>query len=55
LVITVTRAGVLDRVITGLENSVNVAQNLFDTAPPAPTGENITGGRESLVSWGALG
>jgi uncharacterized membrane protein len=55
LVVTVTRDGVLDRVIAGLDQSVTVAQNLFDTAPPAPTGDNITGGTGSLVDWGALG
>jgi uncharacterized membrane protein len=55
VVVTVTRDGVLDRVIAGLDTSVTVAQNLFDTAPPAPRGENVTGGTGSLVSWGALG
>ena len=55
VVITVSRDGVLDRVIAGLDTSVTVAQNLFDTAPPAPTGANITGGTGSLVNWGALG
>ena len=55
LVVTVTRDGVLDRVIAGLDQSVTVAQNLFDTAPPPPTGEDITGGTGSLVDWGALG
>lgn len=55
VVLTVTRDGVLDRVIAGLDQSVTVAQNLFDTAPPPPTGENITGGNGSLVNWGALG
>lgn len=55
LVITITRDGVLDRVIAGLDSSVTVAQNLFDTAPPAPVGDMITGGTGSLVDWGALG
>ncbi len=55
LVITVTRDGLLDRVIAALDSSVTVAQQLFDTAPPAPGGDVITGGRGSLVSWAALG
>ena len=55
LVLIATRDGVLDHVITALDDSVTVAQNLFDTAPPAPTGVDITGGTGSLVDWGALG
>ncbi len=55
IVLTVTRDGVLDRVITALDTSVTVAQKLFDTAPPAPTANNITGGEGSLVDWQALG
>ena len=55
LVITVTRNGVLDRVIATLDSSVTVAQQLFDMAPPAPSGDMITGGNASLVNWKALG
>ncbi|WP_108482026.1 alpha/beta hydrolase [Oceaniglobus ichthyenteri] len=55
IVLIVTRDGVLDRVITGLDNSVTVAQELFDTAPPAPTDNSLTGSAQSLVDWGALG
>lgn len=54
LLLIITRDGVLDRVITGLDNSVTVAQNLFDTAPPIPPGI-VTGGMNSLVDWEALG
>ncbi len=54
VVLIVTRDGVLDRVITALDESVTVAQNLFDTAPPVPDGL-VTGGPGSLVDWGALG
>lgn len=53
--IIVTRDGVLDRVIAGLDNSVTLAQNLFADAPPPPADENLTGGAASLVDWGALG
>ncbi|WP_341864236.1 alpha/beta-hydrolase family protein [Gymnodinialimonas sp. 57CJ19] len=54
LVVIVTRDGLLDRVINALDNSVTLAQNLFDTAPPIPEG-TVTGGEASLVDWGALG
>lgn len=54
LVLIVTRDGVLDRVITSLDDSVTVAQKLFDTAPPIPPG-TVTGGANSLVDWEALG
>ena len=55
LLIVVTRDGVLDRVIAGLDNSVTLAQNLFADAPRPPADENLTGGAASLVDWGALG
>ncbi|WP_281983226.1 alpha/beta-hydrolase N-terminal domain-containing protein [Thalassorhabdomicrobium marinisediminis] len=54
VVVGVTRDGVLDRVISGLDASMTAAQNLFDTAPPIPDG-TVTGGEGSLVGWGALG
>ncbi|MCI2394937.1 alpha/beta-hydrolase family protein [Aliiroseovarius sediminis] len=54
VVVTVTRDGVLDRVIEGLDDSVTLAQNLFDMAPLIPAGVS-TGGAGSLVDWGALG
>ena len=54
VVVVVTRDGVLDRVIAGLDNSMTVAQNLFDTAPPIPDGI-VTGGAGSLVQWEPLG
>ena len=55
IVVTVTRDGVLDRVIARLDKSVTLAQNLFDTAPPPPTGTDIAGGQGSLINWGAMG
>lgn len=56
LVLTVvTRDGVFDRVVAALDRSRTVAQQLFDTAPPAPRGADIVGGEGSLVDWGALG
>lgn len=55
IIAVVTRDGVLDQVIAGLDTSVTVGQKLFDTAPPAPSGSAIAGGRGSLVDWGAMG
>ncbi|TDT77984.1 putative membrane protein [Litoreibacter halocynthiae] len=55
IVVVVTRDGVLDKVIANLDKSVTVAQHLFDTAPPAPSGAGIAGGKSSLIAWGAMG
>lgn len=55
LVLTISRDGVLDWVIAGLDTSVTVGQKLFDAAPPAPVWRTVTGGTGSLVSWEALG
>lgn len=55
VVVIATRDGVLDKVISNLDKSVTIAQNLFDTAPPAPTTAGIAGGRGSLIDWGAMG
>lgn len=54
VVFVASRDGVFDRVVAGLDNSMTVAQNLFDNAPPAPEGI-LTGGDGSLVEWGPLG
>lgn len=51
----VTRDGVLDRVIAGLDKSYTTAQALFDTAPPAPDDPERPGGTGSLLNWGAMG
>lgn len=55
IVFVATRDGVLDKVIARLDTSVTVAQNLFDTAPPAPSKEGIAGGEGSLIDWEAMG
>lgn len=55
LVLIVTRDGILDRIIANLDESVTIAQDLFDTAPPAPTAEGIVGGLGSLIDWDAMG
>ena len=55
LLLVVTRDGLLDSVITGLDESYEAAQNLFDTAPPAPTDLRMTGSAASLVDWEGIG
>ncbi len=55
LVVIVTRDGVLDRVIAGLDKSYTIGQELFETAPQPPVGTTVSGGDGSLVDWGAMG
>ncbi|NHB77026.1 alpha/beta hydrolase [Rhodobacter calidifons] len=55
VLIVVTRDGILDRVLSGLDTSFEAAQNLFDTAPPAPTDPRKAGGPGSLIDWQRMG
>lgn len=55
ILLIVTRDGILDRVIAGLDESYETAQALFDDAPPAPSDPRMTGSRESLIDWAAIG
>ncbi|MEM6898104.1 MAG: alpha/beta-hydrolase family protein, partial [Pseudomonadota bacterium] len=50
-----TRNGPYEALITGLDESYEAAQNLFDPEREAPANENKTGGPGSLVEWGAIG
>lgn len=50
-----TRDGLLDRVIRILDSTYEAAQNLFETAPPAPTDPRKVGGPGSLIDWAAMG
>ena len=50
-----TRNGPYEALITGLDESYEAAQNLFDPEREAPASENKTGGPGSLVEWGAIG
>lgn len=50
-----TRDGILDFVVTGLDESYETAQKLFDDAPPRPITPTKTGSAESLVDWSAMG
>lgn len=51
----VTLDGLFDTVVTGLDESYEAAQALFDQAPPAPVDSNRTGSPASLVDWAAIG
>lgn len=53
--VIITRDGVLDRVIRGLDQSYTAAQELFDTAPPPPGDPRRPGSAASLIDWGAMG
>ncbi len=50
-----TRDGIFDRVVTGLDESYETAQALFEQAPPAPEDPRKTGSAASLVDWAAIG
>ncbi|OKL42269.1 alpha/beta hydrolase [Pseudovibrio exalbescens] len=51
----VTREGLWDWVITALDESYEVAQALFEDAPPPPDNPRMTGSETSLVAWDAIG
>jgi uncharacterized membrane protein len=55
LLFIITRDGILDRVVTGLDESYEAAQALFDNAPPPPTDPRMTGSDGSLIDWNAIG
>jgi len=51
----VTRDGIFDRVVTGLDESYELAQALFDNAPPPPADPNKAGSAVSFIDWGGMG
>ena len=51
----VTRDGLYDTIVTGLDKSYEAAQALFDRAPPPPDDPDRVGGANSLIDWGGLG
>lgn len=55
ILFVVTRDGILDRVVTALDESYEAAQILFDVAPPLPGKSSQTGSATSLVDWSAMG
>jgi len=55
ILLVITRDGILDRVVTGLDESYEAAQALFEDAPPQPTDPRMTGSAASLIDWAAIG
>lgn len=55
ILFVVTRDGIFDRVVTGLDESYEAAQELFQDAPPPPSEPRMTGSAESLIDWAAMG
>ena len=50
LLFVVTRDGLFDRAVTGLDESYEAAQKLFENAPPRPTAEHKAGSAASLMT-----
>ncbi len=50
-----TREGLYDQIVSGLDTSYEAAQELFDSAPPPPNDPDLPGGRSSLIDWAGLG
>lgn len=55
LLFVVTRDGLFDHAVTGLDESYEAAQKLFENAPPRPTAEHKAGSAASLIDWAAMG
>ncbi|AJY48222.1 hypothetical protein TM49_14160 [Martelella endophytica] len=55
IVFVASRDWVLPSAIDFLDESYETAQDLFETAPPAPDDSFIAGGPGSLVDWAAMG
>jgi uncharacterized membrane protein len=55
ILFVVTRDGILDRVVAGLDESYEAAQQLFQDAPPPPADPRMTGSAASLIDWAAMG
>ncbi len=55
ILFVVTRDGILDGVVTGLDESYETAQQLFDAAPPPPADPRQSGSADSLIDWAAMG
>ncbi|KRS14076.1 hypothetical protein XM53_03875 [Roseovarius atlanticus] len=55
LLFFVTRDGIFDHVVSGLDESYEAAQALFDNAPPPPSDPRMTGSAGSLIDWAAIG
>lgn len=55
LLLVITRDGILDNVISGLDEGYEAAQHLFDNSAPPPEDDRMTGSVASLVDWDRMG
>lgn len=55
ILLVVTRDGILDHVVSGLDKSYETAQALFESAPPRPADPRMTGSTDSLIDWAGIG
>lgn len=55
ILFVVTRDGIVDRVVTSLDQGYETAQELFQDAPPRPVDPRMTGSAASLIDWAAIG
>lgn len=55
ILFVVTRDGIIDRVVTGLDESYEAAQDLFQDAPPRPSDPRMTGSDASMIDWAGIG
>lgn len=55
ILFTVTRDGIVDVVVRGLDESYEAAQELFENAPPPPGDPRLTGSAGSLIEWSSIG
>lgn len=55
ILFVITRDGIVDHVVTGLDESYEKAQELFQNAPPRPDDPRMTGSAVSLIDWAAMG
>lgn len=55
ILFVVTRDGIVDYVMAGLDESYERAQELFQNAPARPDDPRMTGSEESLIDWAAMG
>ncbi len=55
ILFVITRDGIVDHVVTGLDESYEAAQELFQNARPRPDDPRMTGSAASLIDWTAIG
>ncbi len=55
ILFVITRDGIVDHVMSGLDESYETAQELFQSAPPRPDDPRMTGSAASLIDWAAIG